>query len=78
MKAHNMQLKTVTFRLLNKFQMTKFITHIHKHATMGCLVPMTILAVVIVPVFVAMSTATTKGGDHQEEWNPTFHFNFVG
>ena len=78
MKAHNMQLKAVAFRLLNKFQMTKFITHIHKYATMWCLVPMTILAVVIVTVFVVMSSATTKPNGHENNWHPVFHFNFVG
>ncbi len=55
-------MQTIGFRFLHEFQMTKFITHIHKHATMGCLVPVTIPAVVI--VIVIMTTATTKSGDH--------------
>jgi len=73
-----MQLQAVAFGFLNKFQMTKFITHIHEHAAMGCLVPMTIPTVVIVVVIVIMTTATTKSGDHQKEWSPIFHLNFVG
>ena len=74
MKAHHMQLQSVALRFLHKFQMAKFITHIHQHAPVRRLVPMTV-AVVVSVVVVA---ATTKRGGHKNNWHPIFHINFAG
>ena len=70
MKAHHMQLQSVAARFLHKFQMAKFITHIHQHAPVRRLVPMT--------VAVVMPAATAKRSGNENNLHPVFHFNFAG
>ena len=80
MKAHHMQLQSVAVWFLHKFQMAKFITHIHQHAPVRRLVPMTVavIMIVVVTVFVVMPAATAKRGGHENNWHPVFHINFSG
>jgi len=72
-------LQAIAFRFLHEFQMAKFITHIHQHAPVRRLVPMTVavIMIVVVTVFVVMPVATAKRGGHENNWHPVFHFNFA-
>ena len=80
MKAHHMQLQSVALRFLHKFQMAKFITHIHQHAPVRRLVPMTVtvIMIVVVTVFMVMPAATAKRSGHENNWHPVFHINIAG
>ena len=71
MKAHRVQLQTVSARLDHKFEMAKFIFHIHQNAAVrgGVAVSIAFTVVVVVArviVIVIVAIAATEcGGEDQ-------------